>query len=50
MVIQASSDLDKSSSAVHPAVIIRQRKTFRRTDGVSLYFEGLYGRYVGITR
>ena len=32
---------DSSERAVHPAVIIRQRKTFRRKDGVFLYFEGL---------
>lgn len=26
-------------SAVHPAVVIRQRKSYRRKDGVFLYFE-----------
>lgn len=25
--------------AVHPAVVIRQRKSYRRKDGVFLYFE-----------
>uniref|UniRef100_A0A8C5EPN0 Large ribosomal subunit protein uL14 n=1 Tax=Gouania willdenowi TaxID=441366 RepID=A0A8C5EPN0_GOUWI len=28
-----------SGRAVHPAVVIRQRKTYRRKDGVFLYFE-----------
>lgn len=26
-------------STVHPAVVIRQRKSYRRKDGVFLYFE-----------
>lgn len=26
-------------SSVHPAVVIRQRKSYRRKDGVFLYFE-----------
>ena len=26
---------------VHPAVVIRQRKSFRRKDGIVIYFEGL---------
>lgn len=26
-------------SLVHPAVVIRQRKSYRRKDGVFLYFE-----------
>jgi large subunit ribosomal protein L23e len=30
-----------SQRAVHPAVIIRQRKTFHRKDGISIYFEGI---------
>ena len=36
------------SLLVMPAVIVRQRKPYRRKDGVVLYFEGMlfYGMYV----
>lgn len=30
---------------VMPAVIVRQRKPFRRKDGVYMYFEGIYNAY-----
>lgn len=30
---------------VMPAVIVRQRKPFRRKDGVYMYFEGIYSAY-----
>lgn len=30
---------------VMPAVIVRQRKPFRRKDGVYMYFEGMYNAY-----
>ena len=30
---------------VMPAVIVRQRKPWRRKDGVYMYFEGTYARY-----
>lgn len=30
---------EHSLSTVHPAVVIRQRKSYRRKDGVFLYFE-----------
>ena len=33
---------------VHPAVVIRQRKSYRRKDGVFLYFEDNAGVIVNV--
>uniref|UniRef100_A0A3Q1HMS4 Large ribosomal subunit protein uL14 n=1 Tax=Acanthochromis polyacanthus TaxID=80966 RepID=A0A3Q1HMS4_9TELE len=34
---------------VHPAVVIRQRKSYRQKDGVFLYFEDNAGTYKTMT-
>jgi ribosomal protein L14 len=34
--------LTLSLRAVHPAIVVRQRKAWRRRDGVFLYFEGAF--------
>ncbi|XP_009323888.1 PREDICTED: 60S ribosomal protein L23 [Pygoscelis adeliae] len=34
-----NTELSKRRRSLHPAVVIRQRKSYRRKDGVFLYFE-----------
>lgn len=36
------NDGTDSSLPVHPAIVVRQRKAWRRRDGVFLYFEGAF--------
>ena len=38
-MLRCSSPHPPHQLAVHPAVIIRQRKSWRRKDGVFIYFE-----------